>query len=69
MTTATVDTCTIKVFRESDRWEGVERWWTLPAHVLRELYVATWEVEEDMVEPAHEQFVRGQYEFPVVLVY
>lgn len=34
------------VYRESPEWNKVERWWQLPADVLRELFVERWECDE-----------------------
>jgi hypothetical protein len=38
---------TVKVFREHERWGDCELWFMMPAHLLNELYVCTYEVRRD----------------------
>ena len=59
----------VKVFRESDRWNQVDRWYTLPASLLNELYVDTWDLDDDDVDDKQAKYIRDAYDFPVVLVY
>ena len=68
--TCEVRKTSVKVFRESDRWNQVDRWYTLPARLLQELYVGTWELDDDEnVSEQQAQHIRDAYDFPVVLVY
>lgn len=39
----TPETCTVHVFREDPRWDGVERWWHMGTVPLMELHVATYD--------------------------
>jgi hypothetical protein len=38
---------TIKVYRDSPRFETVAKYWMLPLHVLKELYVCTVDLPTD----------------------
>jgi hypothetical protein len=39
------ETIAVKVFRDHPSWDTHEKWWQLPVHLVRELYVATYDVE------------------------
>lgn len=41
--------CTISVCREDPMWDHGTRWFMHPAHKLKELFVATYEVGHDEV--------------------
>ena len=67
--------CAISVYREHPDWGKYDKWWMLPTDLLRELFITYWSrsCDEDG-DPIHSddddaQYVRDQYDFPVVLVY
>jgi hypothetical protein len=62
------DVVGIKAFKESDVWGHHDKWWTVPSHILQDLYLGTWETEE-FPTPQQLEYIRGQYRESVVLVY
>lgn len=64
------DLPSIYVYEDSPEWETVSKWFDLPLELLRKLFVTRWDVmNSDEVTEEHADYVRSQYNRPVVLVY
>ncbi len=40
------ETFPVRVFRDHPEWDRCEKWWMMPSHLLRELFVATYDCED-----------------------
>lgn len=39
------ETFSVKVFRNHPDWDKYEKWWMMPSHLIRELFVDQWDCD------------------------
>lgn len=57
MNLADDETFPVKVFKDHPDWDKHAKWWMMPMHLIRELYVATYDVSE----PEHLKWLEDNY--------